>query len=55
VPTTSETPESWSAVGDRDELAASFTGWAPRVTNLLEKVETCFWWSLYDASRSAHG
>lgn len=48
VPTTSETVESWSAVGDRDELAASFAGWDPRVTYLLEKVETCFWWGLYD-------
>ncbi|MDB5899945.1 MAG: 2-polyprenyl-6-methoxyphenol hydroxylase [Ramlibacter sp.] len=48
VPTTSQTAESWSAVGDRDELAASFAGWDPRVTCLLEKVETCFWWGLYD-------
>jgi len=48
VPTTSETVESWSAVGDRDELAASFDGWDPRVTHLLSKVETCFWWGLYD-------
>ena len=40
--------DSWSAVGDRDELAASFAGWDPRVTDLLEKVETCFWWGLYD-------
>jgi len=48
VPTKSETIESWSAIGDRDELAASFTGWDPRVVGLLEKVETCFWWGLYD-------
>ncbi|MFW7347849.1 MAG: FAD-dependent monooxygenase [Pigmentiphaga sp.] len=48
VPTTSETAESWSAVGDRDELAASFAGWDPRVTGLLAKVETCFWWGLFD-------
>jgi salicylate hydroxylase len=48
VPTRSETIESWSAVGDRDELAASFEGWDPRVTGLLEKVESCFWWGLYD-------
>jgi salicylate hydroxylase len=31
VPTTDETVESWSAIGDRDELAASFEGWDPRV------------------------
>ena len=48
VPTASETVESWSAIGDRDELAASFAGWDPRVTELLDKVESCFWWGLYD-------
>jgi salicylate hydroxylase len=48
VPTTNQTIESWSAVGDRDELAASFDGWDPRVVGLLEKVESCFWWGLYD-------
>jgi salicylate hydroxylase len=48
VPTRDETVESWSAVGDRDELAASFAGWDPRVVGLLEQVETCFWWGLYD-------
>ncbi|MDB5618000.1 FAD-dependent monooxygenase [Tardiphaga sp.] len=48
VPTKSETVESWSAAGDRDELAASFAGWDPRVTELLGKVESCFWWGLYD-------
>lgn len=48
IPTNSQTAESWSAVGDRDELAASFAGWDPRVTELLSRVETCFWWGLYD-------
>ena len=48
VPTPHETLESWSAIGDRDELAASFADWDPRVTNLLAKVETCFWWGLFD-------
>jgi salicylate hydroxylase len=48
VPTQDQTVESWSAVGDRDELAASFKGWDPRVTTLLEQVEGCFWWGLYD-------
>jgi len=48
VPTKSETIESWSAIGDRNELAASFDGWDPRVVGFLEKVETCFWWGLYD-------
>jgi hypothetical protein len=48
------TTESWSAVGDRDELAASFDGWDARVVRLLEAVETCFWWGLYD-HRWTHG
>jgi len=48
VPTRNETIESWSAIGDRDELAASFAGWDPRVVKLIEKVESCFWWGLYD-------
>jgi salicylate hydroxylase len=48
VPTPNVTIESWSAVGDRDELAASFEGWDLRVIKLLEAVETCFWWGLYD-------
>jgi salicylate hydroxylase len=48
VPTRNETIESWSATGDRDELIASFEGCDARVVGLLEKVETCFWWGLYD-------
>ncbi len=48
VPTSSQTVESWSAIGDRDELAASFAGWDAPVTELLSKVESCFWWGLYD-------
>jgi salicylate hydroxylase len=48
VPTKSETIESWSAAGDRDELIASFQGWDSRVVGILEKAETCFWWGLYD-------
>jgi 2-polyprenyl-6-methoxyphenol hydroxylase-like FAD-dependent oxidoreductase len=48
VPTKDETAESWSAVGDRDQLAASFEGWDQRVVGLLKKVDSCFWWGLYD-------
>ncbi len=48
VPTNNQTVESWSAIGDRDELAASFAGWDARITELLSKVESCFWWGLYD-------
>jgi len=48
VPTSDQTVESWSAIGNRDELAAAFAGWDPRITQLLKQVESCFWWGLYD-------
>ncbi|MBI0536090.1 2-polyprenyl-6-methoxyphenol hydroxylase [Roseomonas sp. KE2513] len=48
VPTEDQTVESWSAIGDRNELAASFAGWDAPVVELLSKVESCFWWGLYD-------
>jgi salicylate hydroxylase len=48
VPTKDETVESWSATGDLEELSASFDGWDPRILRLLEKVEICYWWGLYD-------
>jgi len=48
VPTDIETIESWSAEGDRDELAASFEGWDPLIGKLLDKVDYCFWWGLND-------
>ena len=48
VPSKNATTESWSAVGDRQELLSSFDGWDPRVVRLLEAVETCFWWGLFD-------
>ena len=48
VPTKNETIKSWSAVGDREELAASFEGWDSQVVRLLETVETCYWWGVYD-------
>jgi salicylate hydroxylase len=48
VPTENETIESWSATGDVEELSASFDGWDSRVVRLLETVENCYWWGLYD-------
>jgi salicylate hydroxylase len=48
VPTKNETVESWSAVGNPDELAASFDGWDSGVVQLLGAVESCYWWGLYD-------
>jgi salicylate hydroxylase len=48
VPLDIETVESWSAIGDRDQLAESFAGWDPNIEKLLAKVKTCFWWGLFD-------
>jgi len=48
VPLAYETVESWSAVGARDELAASFEGWDPRIGHLISKIDHCFWWGLFD-------
>ena len=48
VPTKSETIESWSARGDVEELMTSFDGWDVQIVQLLETVETCYWWGLYD-------
>jgi salicylate hydroxylase len=48
VPLDIETVESWSAVGDRAQLAESFAGWDPEIGKILEQVETCFWWGLFD-------
>lgn len=48
VPTGEQVRESWSATGDPDVLRAEFAGWDPRVEQLLECVESTFWWGLYD-------
>jgi salicylate hydroxylase len=48
VPSKDETVESWSAAGEVEELVASFDGWDPRIVRLLETVESCYWWGLYD-------
>ena len=48
VPSKDAKAESWSAVGDRGELASAFVGWDAPVVRLLEAIESCFWWGLYD-------
>jgi salicylate hydroxylase len=48
VPSKTDTDESWSAPGDSDELRSAFEEWDWRVVQLLQKVESCFWWGLYD-------
>jgi 2-polyprenyl-6-methoxyphenol hydroxylase-like FAD-dependent oxidoreductase len=42
------TRESWSAPGDPEALRREFTSWDPTVAAILEQVESCFWWGLYD-------
>jgi salicylate hydroxylase len=48
VPTDEEMKESWSAPGDPDALRREFEGWDPRIGAVLEQVDTCFRWALYD-------
>ena len=48
VPSDEHAEESWSALGDPAVLASEFAGWDPRIEELLTKVETTFWWGLYD-------
>jgi salicylate hydroxylase len=48
LPSDEHAVESWSAPGDRDALAEAFRGWDSPVEELLTKVESTFWWGLYD-------
>jgi salicylate hydroxylase len=48
VPADQEMKESWSAPGDANVLRAKFTGWDPRIEQLLSQVQTTFRWALYD-------
>jgi salicylate hydroxylase len=48
VPADEEMRESWSAPGDPDALRAAFEGFATPVTDLLQQVDSTFWWGLYD-------
>ncbi len=42
------TEEGWSVPGDPEELRAAFAGWHPAVTALLEAVDDCYLWGLFD-------
>lgn len=58
VPSTEELKESWSAAGEQESLAREFAGWDPRVTGLIDVVESTYWWGLYDREpleRWTHG
>lgn len=48
VPSDVRAAESWSAPGDPAVLAAAFSGWDPRIRELLSAVRSTFWWGLYD-------
>jgi len=48
VPTDEEMRESWSASGDPDMLRREFEGWDPRIAHVLQQVDKCFRWALYD-------
>ena len=48
VPADEEMKESWSAPGNPDVLRAEFEGWDPRVGLVLNQVDHCFRWALYD-------
>ncbi len=41
-------PESWRNIGDRAQALSDFAGWAPTLTEILEKAEAVFCWSLFD-------
>ncbi|MHA6619930.1 FAD-dependent oxidoreductase [Pseudonocardia sp. DLS-67] len=48
VPSHVQAEESWSAPGDPAVLAEAFSGWDPRIQELLAAVRNTFWWGLYD-------
>jgi salicylate hydroxylase len=48
VPTDAEMNESWSAPGDPNVLRGEFAGWDPPIGLLLNQVNACFRWALYD-------
>ncbi len=58
VPSDESLKESWSAPGDQASLARDFAGWDPRIGQLIEVVDSTFWWGLYDReplARWSHG
>lgn len=40
--------ESWMQPGDSAELRAAFDGWRPEVTDLIDHIDACFLWALFD-------
>lgn len=48
VPTNLTVTESWTAPGDVAELAAAYRGWDPRVSTIIEAMDSTFRWGIYD-------
>ena len=40
--------ESWTEPGDIEEFRAEFAGWHPTIQSLIDNVEECWKWALYD-------
>ena len=40
--------ESWTSPGDPKRLKSVFSSFCPQITDLLESIEQCFIWALYD-------
>lgn len=40
--------EGWSTRGDLDALRGAFAGWAPGATGILDALEECWLWGLFD-------
>jgi salicylate hydroxylase len=48
VPSNQRTAESWSALGNPNDLVEAFKDWDQPVAMLVDRIKTCFWWGLYD-------
>lgn len=40
--------ESWTEPGDLDEFRSEFTGWHETIQTLIDNVDHCYKWALYD-------
>ncbi len=46
--------ESWSVEGDLNEFRAEFAGWHPTIQALIDGMDRCFKWALYDRDPMPH-
>lgn len=54
VPTNLDVLESWTASGDVAELAAAYSGWDPRVLDIIGTMDETFRWGIYDREPLDH-